>query len=89
MYIHQLDTLVDTVYHVLSQSHTSACTCAFLWMINLDLGMFIYNAHFQHSCLTYSDLSVCSILPMQALHISSSCTGVAASAGELVKDQRH
>jgi len=50
----------------------------------------VYHPDFQpDGCHAYFDLSVRS--NTQALHISSSssCAGVAASAGELAKDQRH
>ena len=48
----------------------------------------MYYPDFQHGYPAYfDDVSVRSTT--QPSHISSSCAGVAAAAGELAKDQRH
>ena len=44
----------------------------------------VYHPEFQYGHLTYFDVSVHSTT--QPSHISSSCAGVAAAAGELAKD---
>ena len=89
MRIRQHDALVDIVYHALSQSHTGVRKEQRISGDDQSRPGDVYHPDFQHGRPAYFDLSVRSTT--QALHISSSssCAGVAATAGELAKDQRH
>jgi len=89
MRIRRHDALVDIVYHALSQSHTGVRKEQRISGDDQSRPGDVYHPDFQHGRPAYFDLSVRSTT--QALHISSSssCAGVAATAGELAKDQRH
>ena len=75
-------TLVDIVYHALSQSHPGS----------REFHSYpgdVYHPDFHHGHPTYFDISVCSTTQASPISSSSSCAGVAAAAEELAKDERH
>ena len=83
MCICQYDTtLVDIVYHALSQSHPGSREFH-------SCPGDVYHPDFHHSRPTYFDISVCSTTQASPISSSSTCAGVAAAAEELAKDERH
>ena len=83
MCIHQYDTtLVDIVYHALSQSHPGSREFH-------SCPGDVCHPDFHHGRPTYFDISVCSTTQASPISSSSTCAGVAAAAEELTKDEKH
>ena len=79
------DSLVDIVYHALCQSHPGEQRVS---SDALSHPGDVYHPEFEHGHRTYFDLLAGSTTLASHISSSSSCAGVAATAGELAKDSR-
>ena len=83
------DSLVDILCNALSQDHPGVLKeQRASYNDGLRPGD-IFHPDFQHGRSAYFDVSIHSTTQPAYISSSTSCTGVAAAAGELAKDEKH